>query len=224
MYTNRSLAKLYPLDTFLQINDQINTVLNRYEAFKRGDYAAAVNPVPSELSRPQSDLSLIDFDDSSAPSNSSTTAQQFQIDELANLFSLSSSNATPSSPTIYGQPPTASLMQTQTSSQTNGVPMQPAVNYSSRPGTVSPQFRPSATPPPGSIRLATTPQSISPQNIARTGTPTYYPTNTTPGIGVSGIPGMGSIAPQTQRQSTPNTSNNSQLQGKDPFADLVGLF
>ena len=40
---------------FLQINDQINTVLNRYEAFKKGDYAAAANPIPAELSRQQND-------------------------------------------------------------------------------------------------------------------------------------------------------------------------
>ncbi|THH01978.1 hypothetical protein EW026_g837 [Hermanssonia centrifuga] len=49
------------LDTFLQINDQINTVLNRYEAFKRGDYEAARNPIPAELSKQQQPDSLIDF-------------------------------------------------------------------------------------------------------------------------------------------------------------------
>ena len=53
-------------DTFLQINDSINTVLNRYEAFKKGDYSVAANPIPAELgpgSSRQNDLSLIDFDD-----------------------------------------------------------------------------------------------------------------------------------------------------------------
>jgi len=64
------------LDTFLQINDQINTVLQRYEAFKKGDYTFASNPVPQELAGSSSGaaggLSLIDFDDSApaaAPSN-----------------------------------------------------------------------------------------------------------------------------------------------------------
>ncbi|KAG6892460.1 hypothetical protein C0993_003796, partial [Termitomyces sp. T159_Od127] len=36
------------LDTFLQMNDQINTVLSRYEAYKKGDYATASNPIPAE--------------------------------------------------------------------------------------------------------------------------------------------------------------------------------
>ncbi len=36
-------------DIFLQMNDQINSVLNRYESYKKGDYVAAANPVPSEL-------------------------------------------------------------------------------------------------------------------------------------------------------------------------------
>ena len=34
---------------FLQINDQINNVIARYEAFKRGDYDAGANPIPEEL-------------------------------------------------------------------------------------------------------------------------------------------------------------------------------
>ncbi|KAF9056779.1 VHS domain-containing protein [Rhodocollybia butyracea] len=49
------------LDTFLQMNDQINTVLNRYEAFKTGDYSFAANPIPAELSNATAGLSLIDL-------------------------------------------------------------------------------------------------------------------------------------------------------------------
>ena len=59
-------------DTYLQINDQINTVLNRYEAYKKGDFTAAANPIPPELSNgagPSGSVSLIDFDD--APSQPS---------------------------------------------------------------------------------------------------------------------------------------------------------
>ncbi|KLO12452.1 VHS-domain-containing protein [Schizopora paradoxa] len=37
------------MDIFLQMNDQINSVLNRYESYKKGDYVAAANPVPLEL-------------------------------------------------------------------------------------------------------------------------------------------------------------------------------
>ena len=36
-------------DIFLQMNDQINSFLNRYEAFKKGDFTAAANPIPTEL-------------------------------------------------------------------------------------------------------------------------------------------------------------------------------
>ncbi|KAF8154785.1 hypothetical protein B0H34DRAFT_717832 [Crassisporium funariophilum] len=45
------------LDTFLQINDQINTVLARYDAFKKGDFSF----VPKELAADAG--SLIDLDD-----------------------------------------------------------------------------------------------------------------------------------------------------------------
>lgn len=34
---------------FLQINDQINNVLSRFEAFKKGDYTAVANAVPANL-------------------------------------------------------------------------------------------------------------------------------------------------------------------------------
>ncbi|KAF8498284.1 hypothetical protein JB92DRAFT_2744870 [Gautieria morchelliformis] len=37
------------LAIFLQINDQINNVLTRFEAFKKGDYAAAANAIPTNL-------------------------------------------------------------------------------------------------------------------------------------------------------------------------------
>ncbi|GJE92377.1 VHS and GAT domain-containing protein [Phanerochaete sordida] len=75
------------LDTFLHINDQINTVLDRYEAFKRGDYAAAANPVPRELGgQATQGVSLIDFDDSAPASNPTTGGGGNTIDELAELF------------------------------------------------------------------------------------------------------------------------------------------
>ncbi|KAF8154791.1 VHS domain-containing protein [Crassisporium funariophilum] len=54
------------LDTFLQINDQINTVLARYDAFKKGDFSFASNPIPKELAADAGSsqgVSLIDLDD-----------------------------------------------------------------------------------------------------------------------------------------------------------------
>ncbi|KAI8970879.1 VHS domain-containing protein [Trametes punicea] len=78
------------LNMFLQINDQINTVLNRYEAYKKGDFSVAANPIPPELSNAGTGpsggaqgVSLIDLDDApSQPAQSSAGG----IDELASLF------------------------------------------------------------------------------------------------------------------------------------------
>ncbi|KAI0339316.1 VHS-domain-containing protein [Trametopsis cervina] len=214
------------LDTFLQINDQINTVLNRYEAFKKGDYVAAANPVPAEYGRPQNDLSLIDFDDSSASNNSAPAGPQSQIDELASLFGPSPSAAPPSIQASSQQPalPPFGGASTFMSSQPTVGMQQPQVNYANRPGSgiISPQFTASATPsPPGLIRLPGTPQGIQQQNTARTATPNYFPpTNATSSFGTNGTPAQPPHT-STQQASAPAAA---QVQGKDPFADLVGLF
>lgn len=87
-------------ETFLHINDQINTVLDRYEAFKRGDYTAAANPIPKELAGSAAQgLSLIDFDDSAPPAGSGAEAAggASTIDELASLFGPGASS-TPQQP------------------------------------------------------------------------------------------------------------------------------
>ena len=49
MHADLLLNVSHLIDIFLRINDQINTVLNRYEAFKKGDFSAAANPIPAEL-------------------------------------------------------------------------------------------------------------------------------------------------------------------------------
>ena len=43
-----AITNLLCLAVFLQINDQINNTLDRYDAYKKGDYAAAANPIPSQ--------------------------------------------------------------------------------------------------------------------------------------------------------------------------------
>ncbi|KAJ3886764.1 VHS domain-containing protein [Lentinula edodes] len=98
------------LDTFLQMNDQINSVLNRYEAFKKGDYSFAANPIPAELSNAGSasagtGISLIDFDDStnstsatiSTPTNT-TPATSNSGGDLMGLFGAPAPAATRPSP------------------------------------------------------------------------------------------------------------------------------
>ena len=137
----------------------------------------------------------------------------------------------------FGVPPTAT-------SASNGLPSQPPVNYTSRPmASLVPQHfpptgSPAGTPPPGSIRLPGTPQAqifSHQQTASRTASPAQFPTsNAPPAFGASGIPAMSTfgatrtqqplqpLQPQTSTQ--PSTITNAQSQGKDPFADLAGLF
>lgn len=83
------------LSAFLQINDQINNVIQRYEAFKRGDYEAGANPVPPELAgAPAQPSSLIDLlgDETEAPATVAT-GPGGAGDDLAGLFGPSSQTA-----------------------------------------------------------------------------------------------------------------------------------
>jgi len=160
----RNLSFFLP-DTFLQINDQINTVLGRYEAFQKGDYKAAA--IPAEVSNAASTVganhSLIDFDDLAVnPSGSTSTAN-----DLAGLFATPAPN-----PQMQAHAPVPV-------SHNNGYGMNLLLGGGGAPGvsraTISP---PSVSAmPPGAIMLP----------------------------------------------DTPSNTKKAQ-QGKDPFADLAGLF
>jgi hypothetical protein len=89
---------MYASDTFLQINDQINTVINRYEAFQKGDYVTSSNPIPAELGGGPGALSLIDLDDG-APSGGGSGG----MDDLAGLF-VSSTNGHGATVVVSPQP------------------------------------------------------------------------------------------------------------------------
>jgi len=248
------------LDTFLQINDQINSVLNRYEAFKKGDYIAAANPIPLELSsgsssRPQSDLSLIDFDDSAPPAVSSSGTAT--IDELENLFGSSASAAAPAPAPISHNHPQQStsvgalsgLGFTSSSTPSYGFAQQPnygAPPMGSRPSqptsaTASPQYgSPVGTPmggmQQGPIRLGTPSLPTHNGNGAQVGSqpPNYFGSavgGSTPMFGMSGMGGSAPMTPnrplqqpQPQPQQSQRPATGTQAQGKDPFADLAGLF
>jgi hypothetical protein len=189
------------LDTFLQINDQINTVLNRYEAFKKGDYSFASNPIPAELgsSSTKNDLSLIDFDDNAPSANSGGPTGQ-PVDELASLFG----------------PPT-----------TSSAP--PSFNNATRP-PISSHSHPTQQPKFGSIMLPGTPQPGGSAGASRVASPIFFGQGNSSGIGASATAGMsmGSMMAQPrQLQQHPSgapTATSNQPQGKDPFSDLVGLF
>lgn len=238
------------LDTFLQINDQINTVLGRYDAFKKGDYSAAVNPIPSELSssRTQNDLSLIDFDESasSAPTGATT------INELESLFGPSSSAPAPTpASALYTQPqqPVAmgglsGLGFNTASPPSYGSAQQPNYNASSmgnqssqRIGaTTSPQYNsPVGTPmggmQQGPIRLGTPSLPAHNGNGARVGSqsPNYFGNTMGTASPMAAMSTMSGGAPLTpgrppQQPQTQQTTTSTQAQGKDPFADLAGLF
>lgn len=200
------------LDTFLQMNDQINTVLNRYESFKNGDYVAASNPIPSELATTstRNELSLIDLDDTSSPSAPATA------DDLSTLFGPSSIAHTPA-PSIFStqqplhsQSPFPSIVAP--SAMLPGTPSQRVPFQSTGPEQV------------GSITLPQTP----PQNLQAMGQlPSYFPTGSIQRP--QSQPQQQTQLPTTlprQQQSAPlqATATTNQQQGKDPFADLVGLF
>ena len=246
------------LDTYLQINDQINTVLNRYEAYKKGDYSAAANPIPPELSNGgggpsgSQSMSLIDFDDT--PSQASNAAGGAGgINDLADLF---------------GSGPAAATPQPQAQSQTAPPPGYPGFNMgqgygapmtamnmgmnfsSSHPVTPAAGFNdtPSGVPP----RAGTTSPSGAQLGSIRLGTPRLQPQTQTPQPQHSQSSAPSLFAQQQQQQQQHQalfqqqqaqqpfqqfqqqqplqpqtqqpTPGNGQAQGKDPFADLVGLF
>lgn len=226
-------------DTFLQINDQINTVLNRYEAFKKGDYVTASNPIPAELGPGASGLSLIDLDESTPPTTNTSGP-----DDLVGLFTTSGSTASTTMPTM-APVPLAPYTPQMPYGMGNGMAMGSLTGGVPRSSISPPQV--SNTPP--AIMLPGTP-------VQNPSLPNYFGNNMNVAKGpVPVASGMGrgpnmfspatqaqqslqpggigrgsatsSLATQTQQPPQPDTgatSGSSQTQGKDPFADLVGLF
>ncbi|KAJ6551516.1 hypothetical protein B0H19DRAFT_951167 [Mycena capillaripes] len=180
------------LDTLLQINDQINTVLGRYDAFRRGDYAAAANPVPSQYAAPAP--SLIDFDDPTpAPGASSNAANDLDM-----LFGGLGGAGSPPPVNPATRPiPTQSPPQPQTNAQVGGsimLPSTPTLGLAQVPRQQSP------------------PGYFNPASAARPQQPPYFN-------------GSSIAQPQVQQQQPPQQQQAAAPpQGKDPFADLAGLF
>ncbi len=214
-------------DTYLQTNDQLNNVLARYEAFKRGETPPA--SIPSELLPNKSDaLSLIDFDEAppQAGSGSGAGSGITPADDLASLFDSSVSFTSPAT-----SPPVVV--------PSRGIGASPLVpnNTNQQASAISPQFTPSlpgaSTPPSrpsqfGQIKLPSTPplQSQS-QGPGRVGSP-----GVSSPLGAVRTPPSSNLAATStlqqhlvpQATSSPPAQRVSTPQGKDPFADLVGLF
>lgn len=185
-------------DTFLQINDQINTVLNRYDSFKKGDYVAAANPIPQELASTstRNELSLIDFDEG-APSNTATQVTSSGIDDLETLFGPSTAAANPAT-TPPNNMSSSMFVNNPYGVQNNGF------TSTSAPGTPQPIL--GATPSQfGSITLpATPPQNQVQSQAGRTGVPQHNLFHNNP------IP---NVQAQTQRPSSqPQQSQQPQFQ------------
>ncbi|KAG6820033.1 hypothetical protein H0H93_006268 [Arthromyces matolae] len=223
------------LDTFLQINDQINTVLNRYEAFKKGDYAAASNPIPSELSGGAANsLSLIDFDDSSSSASHPVSLGGTGISDLNDLFSTPTTTL-PSYVAPVSQPAAPQPAVPVVSTRNNGYGMNLLMGGGvgiARPTMTPPTMAPT---PPASIILPNTPGGLEQQQRSM---PNYFANNGFASNGPALVGGRGgsqglAMAPSLPAQrpqasaSISNTAgplSNSTSQGKDPFADLAGLF
>ncbi|KAG1717487.1 VHS domain-containing protein [Suillus lakei] len=200
------------LDAFLQINDQINNVITRFEAFKKGDYS--ISSVPAELAQAQTEGSLINFDDGSHSSSHGAP-----VDDLATLF------ASPPQPQSYARSSSAGAMF---ASQTN------ASSSTSSPGPSCSRLPHRRVTSPGylggnnggtSIALNSTSSGMGPPGLGMSRSPvTGMGAVQSGGLGIHmSAPGsrasMGAMMGQMQPTSTPPTQ-----QGKDPFADLAGLF
>ncbi|KAF9653542.1 VHS-domain-containing protein [Thelephora ganbajun] len=187
------------LDTFLQINDQINTVLNRYESFKKGDYVAAANPIPQELASTstRNELSLIDFDEGT-PSNTIAQIASSGIDDLNALFGPPSTATNSTTMTSPSDMSSSMFINNPYGMQNNGF------TSTSAPGT--PQPIPGATQSQfGSIALPNTPPKNQNQSqVGRTGVsqPNFFQNDS-----------LANVQAQTQRPPTqPQQPQQPQFQ------------
>lgn len=217
------------LDTFLQINDQINSVLNRYDAFKRGDYSVASNPIPAESAagaRTANDLSLIDFDDG-VGGDVNGGAASGGVDDLAGLFG--------GGPTTSTIAPPISMPSFMAPSQFAGTNTFGSAH--AQIPSMSAYGQPQSSHTPNPIMLPGTPKptiGTFAQNT-QTQSPSYFGNGhggtSMAGLG-QGLGGSGYHSPQTYpqtQQPPPSTAtapvtSTPATQGKDPFADLAGLF
>lgn len=233
------------LDTFLQINDQINTVMDRYEAFKKGDYSVAANPIPPQASQP---LSLIDFDEEQQQQQQAA-ASAAAANDLSGLFSPLAPPQVTTASSSSNIPQNLFNLLNNPSNFASPQPMQAGSNGQQIPGFGN--FSPPAqtNTPPAAIRLGSTNSSPAPNYFGNNSGP-KGPTPAFGGMGMGMGSGFGSLqqqssTPPTQQAQSPfqmmqpqvaggsqmqpspapsNAAASQQQQKKDPFADLAGLF
>ena len=196
-------------------------------------------------------MSLIDFDDAPSQATAPASSGAGGIDELASLFGPSPAPAPahpPAAPNMgmgmggmaYGAPMNAGMggmmgfngmagmggqqtpgaFQAPSPMASNGMGMSLPTTPNSHPprgGTVSP----SSGAPLGSIRLGTPQLPSYPQQPAQS--PSYFGQPQQQHYQQPMQPMQPQQQTQTQAQAQPQAPPGGQ-QGKDPFADLVGLF
>ncbi|GJN93278.1 hypothetical protein Rhopal_006325-T1 [Rhodotorula paludigena] len=240
------------MDRLLLLNDTLNGILNRYEAFKAGDRTATVDVDPALASgqagakaRSQAkQVSLIDFDDDDAFAAPSPNPQQPQttssstssvrpagssnpLDDLASL-SLGSSSAAPASSGADSLFDLNSAFSAPSPATTSAPP-----SYSNGTAAVSAAARPSAP-------LAQQGSFFANPGAYHNGAARAQPQRTSSpfggGAGALGSIHLGSASPlsagarQGQGQSPPlppvppKQQQQQQQQKKDAFADLLGDF
>ncbi|EJT99610.1 VHS-domain-containing protein [Dacryopinax primogenitus] len=224
------------LETCLELNDLINSVLNRYESYLRGDFSVqgveihggvlgAGSPPPEPAAAKPIDL--ISLDESE---QHSAVPQTSGSDDLAGLFGpapaapVQAAAHHPFTPaqitSLYSQGSTTRGMHT---------PQGSLSGFSGSDG-FSPQPQNQASPAhPGFFNLHT--MSV-PQGSSRTGTPTL--TGQQPQAQAqqqhSGLDAFGPFNSPPMQPMQPPTApavpaqNGGTGKGKDPFADLEGLF
>ncbi|KAH8823480.1 VHS domain-containing protein [Flagelloscypha sp. PMI_526] len=239
------------LDTFLQINDQINTVQARYEAFKKGDYSFASNPVPSQYggSSQSGGVSLIDFDDPPPAASGNGSS----INDLDGLFGMGSAVSSPPppqqsqpNPQMFSSPSPATTTPFTSYATHQSQPIQPqpqghaAAGYGMAMllGETNSFTKPTSrtSTPLGGIALPGTPGNAGSASTAS-------PPNLFGGMGTgmaaqpAAMFGQPQQQPQQQQQfggfpamqpqSPPQQPPQQQQQAaksNDPFGDLAGLF
>jgi len=171
------------LAIFLQINDQINNVLTRFEAFKKGDYVTAANAVPTNLagSANAAKSDLIDLLDDPSPSSSQPSNP---ANELADLFGAPASKPPLS---FHGNHSTNGGSGTSSS---NLVGLAPGFGGIMLPGSPQPQLQPQPS------------QSLNPQFPFQTPLYSAPPPAVTPALG-----GLAPQQAQTQNTSQPKSND-----------------
>ncbi|GAA6042452.1 hypothetical protein JCM8097_008461 [Rhodosporidiobolus ruineniae] len=231
------------MDRLLLINDLINNVIKRYEAFKAGDRSATAEIDPalnsssaagSKARQQAAQVSLIDFDDDdafNAPASGPTsptpaTSSSNPLNDLASL-----SLGGPSAPAAAGNGGGLFDLNAAFPAPSSSSALPPAIPSTSGFPSLAP-----SQPPTPSGSFFSNPAYSSPSS----GIPGYSNGSTpSPGIGAGAIQlgggsasfgssfGTGGMAPQGQQGRSPPlppVPPKGQEPKKDAFADLLGDF